>query len=968
MDDPREGPRGFERARLRGSIAQRLFGEAPVRLERYLVLERVGQGGMGIVYRAFDPRLERVVALKVTRLHERGSQRERLLREAKVLARLNHPHVLTVHDAGMAGDELFVATEFVQAGTLGDWCEAHPPREPGRAAALVELALQAAKGLAVAHEAGLVHRDIKPSNLMVGEDGRLRVADFGLARELQADTEDTDGPSQTLTDAEANAVDSAPRGHRTRTGTLLGTPAYMAPEQFHGAASERSDQFSWAVTFYEAYAGARPFADPEAAAGGDAPIRPASGREIPEPVRRVLLRCLQVAPSERYESMAAVAAALEASRRGRARWILPAAAGAGVLAIGWVALAPEPAAPDPTAPDPCVTARSAVEDHWNETRREEVRSALTGTSVPFAKAAADRVDDALSRYAQAWDDGRVDACEAVHVRHEQSPALMDARMRCLDDRARRLDAAVALLSKADDALMARVVPLTSALPAVEACGDPEYVTASAPPPSDANTAEKVTAQERRLAESRTLVEAGRYGDARELGDSIVETARELEHDPLLASALAGAGWATHEDGDSEAGGAALREAIMVAQRSGDDEALIHAAIHLVHVDALGRDRREAAATWADLARATLKRAGGDRAVDEARLERELGRVASHHGDLDGALVHYERVLDLLRPRTGDDDPRVAGTMHDIAIAHARTRRFDAAEPVLREALATYRRVYGDRHPQTASVLANTGNIALELGQFAEALALHEESLRVREAALGEQHPAVVSNLMTLASLHKRRDEHARALPLLERALAVAEATKGPKSSLTGRVVMLIGNVHSDSGDRRAAVPFQRRALEILTQTRGPNDPVTITSMHNLANELYFGNIDVEEALGLYEQAMEATAANGTTPSPVRISTLANIAAVHRSAGREQESLTAARQSLALAEELDASASFQGIAHFELARALWRKGAPTEAIAHAEQARDHWRASAAGTDAERLPELEAWLAAHPAPEG
>jgi serine/threonine protein kinase len=224
---------------------------------RYMVLERVGAGGMGVVYAAYDPTLDRRVALKI--LARAGTQdmpNQRLLREAQAMARLAHPHVATVHEAGEVEGRAFVAMEYLSGGDLHDWLK---HRERGWDE-IRPVFVAAGQGLAAAHRSGLVHRDFKPSNVMFGGDGRVRVTDFGLAR-LAEDSQDASFDDLetrfTASDSSAATPLSSPL---TREGLIVGTPAYMAPEQIlNGRADPRTDQFAFAVSLWEALTGSRPF-------------------------------------------------------------------------------------------------------------------------------------------------------------------------------------------------------------------------------------------------------------------------------------------------------------------------------------------------------------------------------------------------------------------------------------------------------------------------------------------------------------------------------------------------------------------------------------------------------------------------------------------------------------------------------------------------------------------------------------
>ncbi|MBL8939246.1 MAG: protein kinase, partial [Archangium sp.] len=205
-------------------------------LGHYVLLEKLGAGGMGEVFAAFDPRLDRRVALKLLRAGSLSAEegKARLLREAQAMARLQHPNVIAVHDVGTFGDRVFIAMEFVEGETLGEWLRGDHPWQQ-----IVETFVEAGSGLAAAHSAGLVHRDFKPDNVLIGKDGRPRVVDFGLARQSTS----TPSPTVPIT-PDAVIPDSTLAAPLTRDGAVMGTPGYMAPEQIAGLPTDaRSDQF-----------------------------------------------------------------------------------------------------------------------------------------------------------------------------------------------------------------------------------------------------------------------------------------------------------------------------------------------------------------------------------------------------------------------------------------------------------------------------------------------------------------------------------------------------------------------------------------------------------------------------------------------------------------------------------------------------------------------------------------------------
>ncbi|MGB1275359.1 MAG: serine/threonine-protein kinase, partial [Nannocystaceae bacterium] len=300
----------LELERLRSSVKARLFQktEEPLRIGRFRVLRCIGQGGMGMVFAARDDELQRTVAIKLLRPELSNA---RLTDEAQALARLSHPNVVGIYDVGVHDDQRFIAMEFVDGCTLGTWLRSGPTLDQ-----ILEVFIAAGRGLAAAHQVGLVHRDFKPDNVLVGRDGRPRILDFGLAR-----------PPDRAPLAGLKAVPALPDGcdaeetAMTREGMLLGTPAYMAPEQHLGEpADARSDQFSFAVALYEAVYGSRPFRGEDIRTLSLAIVRgtlqrPPNPRvEVPAWLDALLLRTLRVAPESRLPSMEVLVELLVARR------------------------------------------------------------------------------------------------------------------------------------------------------------------------------------------------------------------------------------------------------------------------------------------------------------------------------------------------------------------------------------------------------------------------------------------------------------------------------------------------------------------------------------------------------------------------------------------------------------------------------------------------------------------------------
>ena len=344
---------------------------------RYLVLGKVGAGGMGVVYGGYDPELDRKVALKLLHVGDGSGptahqERARLIREAQSMARLADPNVVTVHDVGEHEGQVFVAMEYVEGSTLTEWVAKGRSRRE-----VLDAFVQAGRGLAAAHAKGLVHRDFKPDNVMVeaGPSPRVRVMDFGLALPLEVGSTAASDPSLPASTSATGL---------TRAGAIVGTPAYMAPEQWHGeVADARSDQFAFCVSLWEALHGQRPFAGEDlfelATAVTEGRLADVRGTAVPARLTRVLRRGLASDPDARFEDMDALLAELDPSPRRRPWGMLlvgTAIVGAtgGAIAYGeWEANAE------------CRAGRERFDGLQLEERLSQAQASFAATNLPYAE-------------------------------------------------------------------------------------------------------------------------------------------------------------------------------------------------------------------------------------------------------------------------------------------------------------------------------------------------------------------------------------------------------------------------------------------------------------------------------------------------------------------------------------------------------------------------------------------------------
>jgi murein DD-endopeptidase MepM/ murein hydrolase activator NlpD len=416
---------------------------------RFVVLDLLGAGGMGVVYTAHDPELARDIALKVLgpRVKDMSHARAHLLAEAQAMARISHANVIAVYDVGTFRDQVFVAMELVEGFTLRTWMTdpLHTWRD------VVDLFLRAGEGLAAAHAAGVVHRDFKPENVLLGSDGRVKVSDFGLANQPSA----------------------------TTTG-IVGTPGYLPVEAFRpGGSDERGDQFSFCVALHEALHGSRPFSargfDELVAEIRRGPSLDGADRRVPARLNRVVRRGLALEPSDRYASMRELLIELRRAATRRRTRQRTAATIAGLALVSGAALVIS--LQNGATPAPCAGAAAQLAGIWDPTGRAAVKSAFLRAATPAAAAAFAAASTQLDRYAADWAAIRTDACEATEVRHTQPAAMLDLRMACLDRARIQLRALVGDLANADADTVRQAVSAVAALPALDACSDPDALHA-----------------------------------------------------------------------------------------------------------------------------------------------------------------------------------------------------------------------------------------------------------------------------------------------------------------------------------------------------------------------------------------------------------------------------------------------------------------------------------------------------------
>jgi serine/threonine protein kinase/tetratricopeptide (TPR) repeat protein len=876
---------------------------------RYVVLDVLGQGGMGVVYTAYDPELDRRVALKLLRPKGRNSElaATRLLREAQAMAKLSHPHVVTVHDVGQHEGKVFIAMEYVEGETLSDWVE----RGPHPIAEIVERFAAAGRGLAAAHRAGLVHRDFKPDNVLLGNDGRVQVADFGLARSASEATgktlpdapppEDLGSSSDDLMASSARGVSIASRV--TRTGAFLGTPAYMSPEQFRGGElGPQSDQFSFAVALWEAIYGERPFAgeNPNALAFQ---VLQGERREPPNPsaaprrIRQALDRALATDPEQRHTSMDTFLAELAEAKLNR--WVLP-----GILstvALGMMLWAQT--LTDPAVADPCAGGSEQLESIWSATERESLLTKLSSLDVAWGKDAAARSVAGMDNWGTRFVKAHREACEATHVDHTQSEQLLDLRMLCLDRRLRRFDAIKTTLADADDKVLRRSEKMLRELDDLEACADPETLTQRLPIPVDPEKRASVLELQSAVERIGSLRGAGRYRDGLTIGRARLAEAAKLGYDPVHAELLFQLGRTLSENGDEEEAHEKLFSAFAMALASGEDKLAAMASAGLVSTSE-ELERKDGGDRWFKISESLCERAGGAWGQMGA-LYTNRGNALRARGQLEDAIKMHSAAYGFYVKAYGDRSMHAADATFNRSAIYWDMGRYSEAGRDIRRAASIWREHVGEAHPRVVRAMGAEALVVLKSGDGTRAVKLQkrvierlsrlhgEESIQVADARLNlsaiasgaEQYKLaweaglaarkyyektdrtntlgygqILGNASSVA-LQLGRPEQAE--ELAQKTLDLLEAKLGKDHSHVSTAHIMLALALEDQGKLAAAKDHGDAGLQIMLDAKGADFPGLIENRTVLARiERKLGN---PAAVQAHMAAGEALTKNEETP-------------------------------------------------------------------------------------------------------
>ncbi|WP_233278124.1 serine/threonine-protein kinase [Myxococcus stipitatus] len=955
--------------------------------------EKLGAGAMGVVYAAEDPELGRRVALKMLRPEggHKAKLQQRLLREAQALARLSHPNVVTLFDVGTHGDAIFLAMELIEGITLGEWMRRRHPWEE-----VLQVFIHAGKGLEAAHSAGLVHRDFKPANILMGNDGRVFVTDFGIARSLDQNSEEDSESSGSL------ELKVQPTDPLTLTGQVMGTPAYLAPELLQGQRGDaRSDEFSFCVALHEALFGERPFRGSTlqelAEAARQGKVSPPKNRgDVPPHVLRAIRQGLSARPEDRFPSMRALLAALAPPPRRKHARILGTLLLAGVLgAIATYGVT------EHQRQTTCVREAEKSLVAWGPERREQVHAAFLATGVFYAPRAWSELSMFLDAYTAQWRALRTEACVAA----KGEGALQAQRTStCLDAQLWQLTATTEVLTKADATTVQNTRQITSSLEGLGRCRDPHTFSSRPQPPDGLRP--QVDAVRSKLEKVRAHHLAHRLKEGLALSTALVEEQKSIGYKPLEAEVLLAHGSLLVFIGKKKEAVPVLYRALWAAEAAHDNEFSARAWIELIDaegdtllsrpedterlvqhartaVERLGRERIPDLTTDLHTRLAVLRRSLNqlDEAEQEAllglefsrqhnpadnlhpiNLMNELGQIYSARGLYEKALKVQQEALDLRERVLGSDNPALATSYNRIASASLAIGQRAVASRALSRAQALLDASSAPETSPMGTTMLNLGRISRIEGRTEEARRQYERAQQVSERTRGPNHISVVNVLSEKAILAHEQGQDGEALALVSEAVKRIENGQGPDTPGAVLPLTIRGLVHLKAGRYPAARHELRDALAREEKGHGPQGKQVAPVLVSLAR-VALATQSPQEALDYCRRVRHIAETTQGKESLEMGDALSCMGEVHLAMGTAAEALPLLERARSLylkwGEPMDPKVA--GKATFLLARAYLEvktSSAHAKALAMAEEARSLLASVGVRAQAE-LKEVEAW---------
>jgi eukaryotic-like serine/threonine-protein kinase len=847
-------------------------------LGRYIILHELGRGGLGIVFAAYDPTLDRNVAIKI--LSHAGADASMLLNEARTLAKLSHPNIVAVHDVGIEDGCPYVAMEYVVGQTLRQWMDGAPRTWMD----IRDVFLKAADALHFAHSRGVVHLDFKPQNVLLNREGHVQVSDFGLAR-LLSDT----------------------------SSTIAGTPAYMAPEQAaSGALGPFTDQYAFCVTLAEAISGARP---------KDATVVP--NIKVATTALVAIKRGLSSDPKLRMASMAALARQLRSDN--------PTKRNVGI-ALGVATAMTIPAAIWLKQTEPksqqCETVAALDVTWWTPSLSVDISASLT-TNGGFQ---TEHIVRSLDDYTRAFLQRSSAACKQLHDRSEITSSLFERQRLCLSQGLSSAKSLALLMQHSDHEIAANAAMAVSTLPSLNRCSDAAFLLANIEP---ATAAQAMAVRELNDLDADATANQliGKFQAAATIANEFATKAQALGYQPLVARASFLQGDLHYHLADNDNAVKSLQRAATIAARVKDDELSARSWTLLAGVVGYAQGKAAEGHVIAQQADAWLARAGTPRDID-ADLAEIHALLFDVDGKLDQAKPFYDKALQVRRALYGDNHLVVAQSLNNLAAIPYQQGLLDEAQALHTRALAIRVAQLGELSPDVAISVNALAQIDSSRGDLDKARRGFERAIAIWNATIGPDHPDTAAAHNELGDVLRRMGKLPEATEHLRKALSVWTEKLGATHPNTLSAISNLAGTYYDAGDDDSALTLFDSLIKQRVATLGATHPSVASALINRSRVL----VHLQQWNRAVDDTTAATKIYDATNNPTQS---ARASAVLAEAELGRKRLPQAKRALELAlpvlEKAEGDKNIFANGCFTLAKVQWALHDRSEAVAQAKRA-------------------------------
>jgi len=864
-----------------GSLAESGGGDAlrdsavqpGAHLGRLEIRETLGTGAFGVVVAAYDPKLKRKLAVKILRPEVFGSRgghdaQKRLMREARAMAKISHPNVVTVHDIGTFHGQVYIAMEFVAGSHLRAWLA----KEKRSWQEIVETFSSAGRGLAAAHHEGLVHRDFKPDNVLVSSSGAVRVADFGLVS-ISSNSEAVASSEFEVPRSSSEELDI------TRVGAVMGTALYMAPEQHRGhEAGPSADQFSFCVALYSALCGQQPFKGDNYEELRDNVLEgklqaPPSGTGVPKRIWPILATGMSLDPASRHESMDVLLSALADNPLPRRKKQLQVAAlvlaGAGAMAAFTLSRS--------NTDSICQHAADKLQGTWDSTTKG--RLAQTYSSASRSDEFS-RLRGAVDQYTGDWVSVRTRVCEATNLVGDQSESLLDLRMMCLDQRLGYLGELLGRLEQGADAeMLDKAVTASLSLPSLDSCTRQDAISMQMPLPAGVDERNAIAALDRSVDKAQALFDLGEPKAARDVLQGALK--KPVDYPPSMGKLTNLLGKTLSDMGELDEGERLLNKSVEYATAAGDDLLVASSWLALMHIVGVERENYESGYEMGRMAHLALIR-GKANAISLAGANKATAMIMMREGKASEAIALMQSDFETYQEE--GDETEFAFYLGALADAKAGDGLYKEAIADYRLSLAHLESVLGPNHPEIVYVLNNLAVALKNNRETSEARKVLERSLAIVEATYGKTHRGLVTILLNLGNLARREGDLEGAKEILERAIAVGNEVMEPGHPTVTKAIMNLGIVLISEGDYPGATGRFLVVLERAKRSFDGDHPDVAMALNNVGESLSLENKPLE-GLPYVMEAMEMKTRLYGSGHPKTASSIATVGTINAKLGR-----------------------------------------------------------------------------------